>query len=71
MSKIKVCGLKRLEDIEAVNACKPDCVGFVFANTKRFVSDDIASTDDLEAIAAAREDLQKGETVSHNAINWD
>ena len=42
MSKIKVCGLKRLEDIDAVNGCKPDCVGFVFANTKRFVSDDLA-----------------------------
>ena len=43
----------------------------LFEIAKRFVSDDIASTDDLEAIAAAREDLQKGETVSHNAINWD
>jgi len=43
----------------------------LFEIAKRFVSDDIASADDLEAIAAAREDLQKGETVSHNAINWD
>ena len=32
---------------------------------------DSVSCDDLEAIAAAREDLKKGETVSHNAINWD
>ena len=41
----------------------------LFEIAKRFVSDDIASADDLEAIA--REDLKKGETVSHNAINWD
>ena len=27
--------------------------------------------DDLEAIAASRQELQAGETVSHNAINWD
>ena len=32
---------------------------------------DSISCDDLAAIAAAREDLAKGETVSHNAINWD
>lgn len=43
----------------------------LFEIAKRFVSDDIASADDLAAIAAAREDLKKGETVSHNAINWD
>lgn len=42
MSKVKVCGLRREEDIEAVNLCKPDCVGFVFANTRRFVSDELA-----------------------------
>lgn len=43
----------------------------LFEIAKRFVSDDIASADDLAAIAAAREDLANGETVSHNAINWD
>lgn len=29
MAKIKICGLKRLEDIEAVNEAKPDFAGFV------------------------------------------
>lgn len=43
----------------------------LFEIAKRFVSDDIASADDLEAIAAARQELAAGETVSHNAINWD
>lgn len=43
MSRIKICGLKRIEDVYAVNEFKPDYVGFVFAATKRFVSDESAS----------------------------
>lgn len=39
---IKICGLKRMEDVEIVNKYKPDFVGFVFANIKRFVSDELA-----------------------------
>ena len=31
MTKIKLCGLSRLADIEAVNAARPDYIGFVFA----------------------------------------
>ena len=38
MVKIKICGLKRLEDIEIVNKYKPDYIGFVFADSKRKVS---------------------------------
>jgi len=33
--KIKICGLSRLCDIEAVNQAKPDCIGFVFAEKSR------------------------------------
>ena len=43
MSHIKICGLKRIEDVYAVNEFKPDYVGFVFAATKRFVSDESAA----------------------------
>ncbi|WP_407413065.1 phosphoribosylanthranilate isomerase [Methanobrevibacter sp.] len=43
MAKIKICGLKRLEDIEIVNKYKPDYIGFVFADSKRKVSHDLAS----------------------------
>ncbi len=42
MVKIKICGLKRLVDIEFVNKYKPDYIGFVFANTKRKVSHGLA-----------------------------
>ncbi|MCL2223342.1 MAG: phosphoribosylanthranilate isomerase [Defluviitaleaceae bacterium] len=37
-TKIKICGLTRLCDIEAVNAAKPDYVGFVFAQSRRRVT---------------------------------
>ena len=43
MSRIKICGLKRIEDVYAVNEFKPDYVGFVFAATKHFVSDESAA----------------------------
>jgi phosphoribosylanthranilate isomerase len=37
MTKIKICGLSRLEDIAAVNAARPDYIGFVFATSRRQV----------------------------------
>ena len=42
MVKIKICGIKRLEDIEIVNRYNPDYIGFVFADSKRKVSHDLA-----------------------------
>lgn len=42
MTKIKICGLRRMEDIEAVNACLPDYAGFVFAKGKRTVTEEEA-----------------------------
>ncbi|SDH87800.1 phosphoribosylanthranilate isomerase [Desulfosporosinus hippei] len=38
MTKIKICGLTRECDIEAVNEVKPDYVGFVFAESKRKIT---------------------------------
>lgn len=35
--KIKICGLKRMEDIDYVNHYLPDYIGFVFASSKRQV----------------------------------
>ncbi len=42
MTRVKICGLKTLSDVELVNRYMPDYVGFVFANTKRFVTDEQA-----------------------------
>ena len=43
MTKIKLCGLSRPMDIEAVNALRPDYIGFVFARkSRRYVSPEVA-----------------------------
>ena len=34
-TRVKICGLMRVEDIEAVNEEKPDFVGFIFAGKSR------------------------------------
>ena len=41
---------------------------------RRFVPvdvDDIATVDDLEAHRVAMEEYTNGETIAHDAINWD
>jgi phosphoribosylanthranilate isomerase len=43
MPKIKICGLKREEDVIFVNSAKPDYAGFVFAGVKRKVDFNIAA----------------------------
>ena len=44
MTKIKLCGLSRLQDIEMTNQIKPDYIGFVFAKkSKRYVSFETAT----------------------------
>lgn len=35
--EIKICGIRRREDIEIVNKYKPDYIGFIFADTKRYI----------------------------------
>lgn len=42
MTRIKICGLKRPEDVEYVNQYLPDYAGFVFAGSKRKVTDEQA-----------------------------
>lgn len=43
-TKIKICGLKTLEDIQMINRLKPDYAGFVFADGKRKISPSQAET---------------------------
>lgn len=38
---------------------------------RRFVPDDVATPDDLNVISAARKEFASGETIGHNAINWN
>lgn len=44
MGKIKICGLRRREDIAFANELKPDYIGFVFAESKRKVTEEEAVT---------------------------
>lgn len=43
MTKIKICGLTRKEDVAAANELMPDYVGFVFAKSRRQVSEEQAA----------------------------
>lgn len=42
MTKIKICGLTSFNDIEVVNQYRPDYIGFVFAKSRRQISDELA-----------------------------
>jgi len=44
VSKVKICGLSRPKDIEAVNSVLPDYAGFVFAESRRHVDERMAAT---------------------------
>lgn len=44
MSRIKICGLKRECDIDYANEFLPDYIGFIFANTKRYVPPELSKT---------------------------
>jgi len=37
LAEIKICGIKRIEDVEYLNILMPDYAGFVFASSKRKV----------------------------------
>lgn len=56
MTKVKFCGLRRLEDIAAANRLQPDYIGFVFAAaSRRCIS--------LDTAAALRAQLAPGITA--------
>ncbi|WRS26229.1 phosphoribosylanthranilate isomerase [Oscillospiraceae bacterium MB08-C2-2] len=44
MTKVKFCGLRRMEDIQAANALLPDYIGFVFAPSPRQVTPELAKS---------------------------
>lgn len=36
--KVKICGIRRKEEIDFINSCLPDYIGFIFAESRRRVS---------------------------------
>ena len=61
MSKVKICGLRRVEDIDAVNHALPDYIGFVFAPSKRRI--------DIETAAMLKERLDNRIKVAGVFVN--
>jgi len=56
MSKVKICGISRIEDINVINRVLPDYIGFVFAPSRRRV--------DVKTAAKMKENLDlRVETV--------
>ena len=43
----------------------------LYENGIEVIQDDIATPDDIAAISVAREEYLRGETVSHDDIDWD
>jgi len=37
----------------------------------KFIPEDTPTQDEIEAIEIGRSEIERGETVSHDAINWD
>lgn len=61
MTKIKICGLSRPQDICAVNAAAIDYIGFIFAPSKRRIT--------LEQAAALKAELTAGITAVGVFVN--
>ena len=66
--EIKICGIRRKEDIDIINKYKPDYIGFIFAKSKREVTP--------ETVAEITKNLDKDikkvgvgfDTVGHGTV---
>ena len=76
MSKIKLCGLTRLCDIQASNICKPDYIGFVFVpKSRRYIDPKHAEelkkelhSDILAVGVFVNEDIAKTAELLNNGV---
>ncbi len=60
------------EQLMGVIDCLPETEqSLLLEIARRFLPDDVATPDDLEAIRKARAEYARGQTVSHEAIHWD
>ena len=65
MTKVKICGVQRIEDVEYLNAAKPDYAGFVFARSRRQITKEQAITlrmsldEDIPAVGVFVNELPK------------
>jgi len=75
MPKIKICGLRRQQDIEYANALEPDYIGFIFADSKRQVDEDTAAalkeklTAKIKAVGVfVYDSVEKVATIANSGI---
>ncbi len=60
------------EQLVGVIDCLPETEqSLLLEIARRFLPDDTAAPDDLEAIQKARVEYARGQTVPHSAINWN
>lgn len=60
------------EQLDEMIDCLPEQEQILlFEIVKRFVPDDTASAADLKDIQTARTEYSRGETISHESINWN
>lgn len=60
------------EQLVGVIDCLPETEqSLLLEIARRFLPDDLATPDDLEAIQKARAEYAGGRTVTHDAINWN
>lgn len=58
--------------LDSMIDCLPDAdLTLLLEIVQRFIPDDVATPDDLEAISAARNEYAAGQTVPHSAIDWN
>lgn len=60
------------EQLVGVIDCLPETEqSLLLEIARRFLTDDVATSDDLADIQAARTEYSRGETIPHSAINWN
>lgn len=60
------------EQLVGVIDCLPETEqSLLLEIARRFLPDDVATSDDLADIQRARTEYVSGQTVPHSAINWD
>ena len=60
------------EQLVGVIDCLPEAEQSLLVEiARRFLPDDVATPDDLNAVREARAEYAQGQTIPHGAISWD
>lgn len=57
--------------VQIIDIMPEDELSLLLEIARRFIPDDVATPDDLEAINAARAEYAAGETVPASEIDWE